>query len=259
MRTKHLAGLMVVLLFWVTVPARACCEGDPPGNPACYECRDGAWVLKSGAECGGDLDCEYGGEGCEVCRDCLCKDDDSKCNAANCETCVGGVCTSPTTCYGYAQTDIYQGSCVCGIDGIVTCKSNDDELRSGGIGKICTHERTCITAPPGVQGRTECDPDGARGNVCDVWTCRDDMCLPGVILCWELNVLVCTIECYAAATACAANPGSPECSQGLEDCFQCLTKEGVECGCIVIQCGYDYAGYVEGDTVLLSGCPCVGR
>jgi hypothetical protein len=147
---------------------------------------------------------------------------------------------------------------VCGIEGVVTCQSDNEELRTGGIGKICRYERNCVIVPSGVSGMTDCDPYGARGNVCDVWTCRDDMCWPGVLLCWELNAFVCTVQCGAAASACAVNPASPECAQGLQDCYQCLMGEGIDCGCLVIDCGYDYAGYIEGDTVLLSGCPCVG-
>jgi len=90
MKTRYLAGLMVVLLSWVTIPVKACCEGDPPGNPACYECRDGAWVLKAGAECGKDSDCP--GK-CHICVSCLCVNDDSKCNTNQC--CIGGNCVDP--------------------------------------------------------------------------------------------------------------------------------------------------------------------
>jgi len=92
MRTKHLAGLMVVLLFCITVPAIACCVNDPPGNPACYECKDGAWVLKSGALCGKDSDCGP----CRYCGIdptgvCVCYD---VCVA--CQECVEGSCVSCT-------------------------------------------------------------------------------------------------------------------------------------------------------------------
>jgi len=90
MRMKYLAGLMVVLLFCITVPARACCEGDPPGNPACYECKDGVWVLKASAECGRDSDCPGI---CHICVNCLCVNDDSKCNTNQC--CIDGNCVDP--------------------------------------------------------------------------------------------------------------------------------------------------------------------
>lgn len=101
MRTKHLAGFMVVLLFWVTAPARACCEGDPPGNAACYECRDSQWVLKAGYDCGSILDCSA----CYTCQNCLCTCAYECCKDSDCDTvehcetstcscvCDGGSCS----------------------------------------------------------------------------------------------------------------------------------------------------------------------
>jgi len=252
MKTRYLnigfAYLLLSSMFQLGV--YACCQGTPT---SCYTCQGGVWVWKCSAEqscCGSNC---YNMATQKCCTDSypyyLC--------GLN-QTCCSGNCK--TTCYRIALTEIYQGSCACyGVEGDgYGCFSNDAELRSLGIGKICQHVRTCVNAPTGVQGMTECV--STRGNVCDVWTCRDDVCWPGVILCWELNVLVCTVQCAAAAAACAQNPGGPECSQGLEDCFQCLTREGVECGCLVIQCGYNKCeGYVEGDTVGLSGCACVGN
>lgn len=95
MRKKNIAIflLSVISLFRLNVPAIACCEGSPPGDPSCYECRDGVWKLKAGAECGQTLDCTFGGEGCEICVDCMCQDDDSLCEADEC--CIDGMCTDP--------------------------------------------------------------------------------------------------------------------------------------------------------------------
>ena len=104
------------LLSSVTSPVRAC----PP--PDCGDCKE--WdpvqeecVWKEGAECEDSLDCKtcyycincqcelpYGSEcgeddpcpgECHTCvgsEVCLCENDDSKCNTANCEKCVSGSC-----------------------------------------------------------------------------------------------------------------------------------------------------------------------
>jgi len=268
MKTRYLTVILftlIIIFFFEGIVFG--CDCDWWTRPdLCHECVDGVWVDTC--------------VGCESCDEHwglygTCEDDDNNCGGSTpncvdgdcveckyffgCETneiCCNGECVS--TCYGYTQKNVYEGSCVCGIEGAITCKSNDEELRTIGIGKICRHERNCVIVPSGISGMTECDPVGARGNVCDVWTCRDDMCWPGVLLCWELNFFVCSIRCGAAWSACAVNPASPECAQGLQDCYECLTGEEIDCGCLVIDCGYDYAGYIEGDTVLLSGCPCVG-
>ena len=64
MKIKSVVILLICLLLLsgLTLPATACCEGDPPGNPTCYECEEKVWVLKDGKDCGEDVDCEYGGE-----------------------------------------------------------------------------------------------------------------------------------------------------------------------------------------------------
>lgn len=114
MKIKSIVILLacLLLLSGLTLTAKACCEGDPPGNPTCYECEEGVWVLKDWAECGQHSDCT--GEchgGCYLCTcsddpskctgEChngcsggSCVNDDTKCNATNCEECVNGSCES---------------------------------------------------------------------------------------------------------------------------------------------------------------------
>jgi len=94
MRRKAIAIFLISLSFFtVNLPAIGCCEGSPPGDPHCYNCEDGVWVLIDGAECGQTLDCTFGGEGCEICVDCMCQDDDSLCDADEC--CIDGICWGP--------------------------------------------------------------------------------------------------------------------------------------------------------------------
>lgn len=70
-----IAYLVCMALLSLFQSAKACdCQGSPPGNPACYECRDGEWQLKTGKECGQDSDC--GNPDCYNClSDCTCECD----------------------------------------------------------------------------------------------------------------------------------------------------------------------------------------
>lgn len=95
MKRKAIPVLLVcvLLLLRLNLPAIGCCEGSPPGDPHCYNCEDGVWVLIDGAECGQTLDCTFGGEGCEICVDCMCEDDDTLCEPDEC--CIDGRCIGP--------------------------------------------------------------------------------------------------------------------------------------------------------------------
>ena len=105
MTKKWIAVLLTcLLLFGLSIPAIACCEGEPPGNPDCYKCEDGAWVLKDWAECGTDSHCTGDCHG--DCVDCECEDDDTECTG--CDVCEDGECVwdcpqdyscCDTTCY----------------------------------------------------------------------------------------------------------------------------------------------------------------
>jgi len=74
--------LIFVLLFRLSAPAIACCEGDPPGD--CYTCEDGAWVQYG--DCEDDSDCTD----CQSCEGCYCTDDEDPCG--DCKECVSGEC-----------------------------------------------------------------------------------------------------------------------------------------------------------------------
>jgi len=95
MRRKAIAIFLVSLSFFrVNLPVVACCEGSPPGNPDCYKCEDGVWVLEDWAECGQYSDCK--GECHGGCYLCTCADDDSKCASDEC--CDGTCCEEGKIC-----------------------------------------------------------------------------------------------------------------------------------------------------------------
>lgn len=138
--------------------------------------------------------------------------------------------------------------------------SDDVDLREAGFGKVATYVRECVKVPQGTCGRTQCGMlAGEQQLIAKFWTCRDEVEMMGVILCWELNALVCIAQCSAAAGACAINPGGPECSEGLNSCGECLTGEGIDCGCLDMKCvptDIDAGTYYEGDNILQGGsCP----
>jgi len=61
--------LSILLLFRLNLPVVACCEGSPPGDPSCYQCQGGVWVLKPSANCGTNSDCSA----CYGCVSCNCQ------------------------------------------------------------------------------------------------------------------------------------------------------------------------------------------
>ena len=293
----HLLFVVAMLfLFGMTTTANACEEDCPPckswngsacewdcgpeyccGSPnACRQCC-------SSSQCYGCRSCsnyqcvddDGNCTGCESCVNGYCVDDDSKCTG-ECHDCLDGNCYDDNSkcptgqvcengnciekCYHYHLNKIYEGSCVCGADGITdTCKSNVADLREVGIGKILKYERICVDAPTGVSGWRECDPKGTTGKIIDIWQCVDNTNMMGVLACFAINSLVCTVQCSAAAAACALNPASQECGEGLLACYGCLTDEGIDCGCMIIECDYYYFGFLFGDTLLLSGETCIGQ
>jgi len=105
MRKKNIAIFLIfVSFFGVNLPAIACCEGSPQGDPSCYECRDGVWKLKSSAACGKDSHCGANKKclGCRCFTECAW---DSQCE--QCEVCYGTlhVCVSILPCPVYTHCD----------------------------------------------------------------------------------------------------------------------------------------------------------
>lgn len=118
-----LRRMFLLTAFGVAVsasPVFACCPGSPPGDPSCYKCEGGVWVLKSWADCGNDDDCS----GCKTCESCDCEDDDEACDSGeiceNGDCCVdfGGDCdTDDECCTG--KCNPYSHTCV-------ECEYNSD-------------------------------------------------------------------------------------------------------------------------------------
>lgn len=149
----------------------------------------------------------------------------------------------------------YDGSCVC-LDS--SCVSDDAELKSLGFGKMAIYDRECVKVPSGTCGKAKCDMDsGASQLIAKLWTCRSETFMMGTLLCAQINALICTLQCAEAASACLTNPGGPECSQELESCAQCLTSEGIDCGCLTVACFYNEPrDEIWGETWAAYGATC---
>lgn len=94
------------------------------------------------------------------------------------------------------------------------------------------------------------------------WGCNESTNWCGVLVCAALNAGVCAILCAEAAKACAAmcagKGGTPECTYAAMDCWDCLTGEGIDCGCIVRNCEVGSVTHrVMANSAYLSGglCP----
>lgn len=100
MRLKCIIVMLILLfLFRLNMLVYACCEGDPPGNPSCYKCEDGRWVLADYAQCGANSDCT--GQCHSGCSNCLCQIDPSKCSGCKrCMTFSGSCQDDDTKCSG---------------------------------------------------------------------------------------------------------------------------------------------------------------
>jgi hypothetical protein len=90
------------------------------------------------------------------------------------------------------------------------------------------------------------------------WECTESTNYCGVILCAALNGAVCGLQCAAAIKDCSVCPGSWACTDGLMSCYECLTGEGIDCGCLVVNCVFpeDPTGEITGSDKRLCGQPC---
>ena len=229
------------------IPGATCCNGSccNSGNccnsTTCCPNSDDICCTDSGSYC-----CESGKTCCE-----------GNCCDLGIECCDGECAVSTDNCWGINLTIIYDGSCVC-FDPPVTCMSNDSDLQDLGYGKMATYVRECVKVDQGTCGRTQCNVlTGENQLIAKLWSCNDETEMMGSLLCWEANALVCIAQCSVAASACALNPGSPECSQGLEDCAQCLASEGIDCGCLEVWCSYNEPpDEIWGETLAAYGPKC---
>jgi len=147
MKIKSIVILLpfLLLLSGITVPATACCEGDPPGDPDCYVCEDGAWVLEDGAECGVDSDC--GPPGCWNCVNCQCE---YQCN--DCQVCWAGSCVLKYGANCAVDLDCEYGGegcescvdCICEDDDSKCDTANCYECSNGSCVYKCASDECCI-------------------------------------------------------------------------------------------------------------------
>lgn len=174
---------IVLLLFSPCVPVVATCEGDPPGHPFCYECKDGVWVLRSFAQCGQDSDCT--GECHDGCPPhCLCEIDASKC-IGDCNSCLpfAGWCyDDPRECPGECD------SCIHG-----NCEDIDSD---------CDDCETCLNG--------SCDPDcSPTQTCCNDTCCNSGNCCNNTTCCTNSNDVCCTDSgdycCQHGETCCQGN------------------------------------------------------
>ena len=189
MKIKFLIGLSCLLLLSsVTVPTIACCEGDPPGNPACYECEDRAWVLKDSAECGQDSDCT--GACHNGCSDCSCANDDTKCTG--CKSCVDGEC----------EDDNSKCSTILNCE---ECNNGTCENRCPPLGKYCDWAGECVEC----RSTAHCDDECKQ--------CLDNECKHGCTACY--TPWYCANACYC--TDCSTEEDYDECNVSKNEDYEC--------------------------------------
>jgi len=203
---------------------------------------------------------------CKECVDCSCG---SKCDPANCETCINGECK---VCGGDPDQVCCNGSCCdtsnceC-VDGECLCCWTLEISDSFQYGSCYCEGGTCEgEVQTGYHHSCKLASSGSRECVYRLnqpigwtWDCEASTNWCGVLACYLLNAGVCGLQCTAAVEACGVCPGSWECSQALIDCYECLTGEGIDCGCLVITCvpsQISSGKYYGGDNILQGGsCP----
>ena len=239
MRKKYpVVLLMTRLLFRLSGLAIACCEGDPPGNPICYKCEDGVWVIAPYAQCGQDSDCT--GECHSGCSSCLCQGDQSKCTL-ECHTCwpfLGKCNDDNSKCPG--ECDYCEnGECV-DLDGLCTgcercnagtCEDYDDKCFGC---KSCENTECVLDNDncPGCQKCIEpgsCEDDNSQCNAANCETCINAECKK----CGgDLNKVCCPDEmCY---DECQNTPPTGHCDTSYNEDYKCIgcrpwPSEGPSC------------------------------
>jgi len=180
----------------------------------------------------------------KCCNDGLgntCPKDETCCNGTCCRCdCIGGECLGWILETGEIMLfdNCYCSGGNCGGEGHTVQYHSCKRPSSGGT-KECVYE---LNQPVGL------DMDCVDvGNPC------------GILACYLLNAGVCYLQCSAAVSACTTCPGSAECSEALISCYGCLTGEGIDCGCLTMDCVPTTVGagtHYEGDNILQGGsCP----
>ena len=93
------------------------------------------------------------------------------------------------------------------------------------------------------------------------WDCNEGTNYCGIVACYLLNAGVCVAQCYAALSACVACAqglaSSWDCSEAAISCGQCLTGEGIDCGCLDVWCEIgEVTHIVVANSAQLSGGSC---
>ncbi len=198
---------------------QTCCDGDCCDPSQC--CVDGQ-CINNGEECGSGIVC---------------------CDGACCECdCIGGECVRWTL-----ETGL--------INAFDNCYCSGGNC--GGEGHTVQYH-SCKRGTPGSPGSKECVYEMNQPVGLDM-DCVDVGNLCGILACHLLNAGVCYLQCSAAVSACTTCPGSWECSEALISCGECLTGEGIDCGCLEMHCVPTTEGagtHYEGDNILQGGsCP----
>lgn len=230
-----------------------CCGGFCCSNACCsgvFCCDPGEVCCNGGcSECQQDSDC--GPPACWNCEFCKCKD---QCNPSNCETCVDGSCKvcegDPNqeccagTCCDTSKCECVDGECLCcfTLEDLPLSEEDNCSCTGGDCSGSFVRKQyhNCKHSASGYTGCKQFD----NVQVGWYWECTEsespNWC--GVLACAALNAGVCFLLCNAAVVACSAmctgTGGAPECASAAQDCLDCLTGNGIDCGCLTVTCIY---------------------
>jgi len=197
------------------------------------------------------------------CDDNLCEDCNTAvgqcevtCDSDNCMECDGqGNCV---VCGGNPDCECVEGECLCCWELEYLDPVTEDNCACAGGDCSGTYVwvqyHNCKRSPSGYTGCKQFD-DVPLGFY---WECTETPDWCGVLACSLLNATVCGLQCAAAFEACLVCPGSWECTDALMSCYDCLTGEGIDCGCLVVICVYPESptGEITGSDNRLHGQPC---
>jgi len=214
MRTEYSAFLFILLLFRLSVPAIACCEGDPPGE--CYVCEDGVWVW----DCDAGQNC-CGGSCCSnTCCNNICCSAGQNCCGVNC---CSNICCNGTCCA--AGQICCNGSC---CDKVWTKETIDSSIKpcssceyipgkpmcDGTTTELTSYEK-CLNV--GVGQGQHCQCNSTWQQVGYKYWCRIN---------WDVSKLLwCAAQCVCCVVSCVGPYADPA------SCAECLCSGQAECCC----------------------------